>query len=117
MTSLFPRPVTLLDFVILLLITGGIVGAGKLTSILAGTRKPIQTEGYLHQIKKPTWTPDSTKILNYFKSLYIVQAPAIWLILMDPSISWTSTPVILFVMQFGLYIFWPILFFRYRKIN
>jgi len=117
MTTLFPRPVTLQDVMVLGLISGGIVGAGKATSLLAGTRQPIQTDHYLHKIKKPTWTPNATKIRNCFKSLYIVQAPAIWLISLDPNISWSSPQVILFLMQFALYIFWPVLFFRYKKIN
>lgn len=117
MTTIFPRPVTLQDVILLGLICSGIVGAGKVTSILAGTRQPIATDHYLHKIKKPTWTPNATKIRNCFKSLYIVQAPAIWLISMDSSITWSSPQVILFIMQFGLYILWPVLFFRYKKIN
>jgi len=110
-----PRPIGLFDVVTFILYFAFLIGCGRVTSWLSSGTNPPEKHEMMPLIKHPKWSPKMSKIRQYFRSLYICQAPAIWIIMLDESITLSSTQIQLFVLQFFLYLMWPILFFRYRR--
>jgi tryptophan-rich sensory protein len=110
-----PRPIGVLDVATLILYGLLLIGCGRVTSWLSSGTNPPEKHEMMPLIKHPKWSPKQSKIRQYFRTLYICQAPAIWIILLDDSIGLSSLQVQLFILQFFLYLMWPILFFRYKR--
>jgi len=110
-----PRPIHLLDLLELCLYIVILVGAGRFSKYFA-------RQDEMHKImnliaKKPKWTPERKKIRRNFQLLYLCQAPSIWLLMLDDNITYLSTPVLLFIAQFVLYLLWPIIYFQFRQVG
>jgi len=111
-----PREITVLNSSVLVIIYVVIYSLGQINAKLAGRKPDANAHPVLKKINSPKWSPDMQKIRTYFQQLYVLQAPAVWLIWMEGNDA-LSFPILCFAVQFMFYLMWPILCFRFKRLD
>jgi len=71
------------ELFVLVVLFGVLTAFGRLTHYLSGNVENPRQHEVVQVMKHPSWTPKLRDIRKYFRLLYLVQAPAIWIIWLE----------------------------------
>jgi len=71
------------ELLVLVGIIGVLTALGRLTHYLSGNVENPRQHEVVQVMKHPSWTPKLRSIRKYFRLLYLVQAPALWLVWLE----------------------------------
>jgi translocator protein len=86
-----------------------------LAAALSGARATAEGIGWYRRLAKPPWAPPGWFFGLVWTVLYILMAVAAWRVWLRGGLVARAEPLILYGIQLGLNVAWPVLFFADRR--
>lgn len=90
------------------------LGAVFIAMLVAGLATRVGVNGWYADAVKPFWTPPAWVFTPVWTTLYALMAVAAWIIWRRKGWHGARIALLLFFLQLGLNVLWPILFFTLR---